>query len=121
MADLTVTRGDTLRLTVTVTNADGSAYDLTGATMRFTVKRSVWDDDSAAPIALYWISGGAASGITVSNPASGVATITATGTQTATLVTTAHVYDVQVSRGGDTWTVASGMLLVTADVTRTAP
>jgi len=49
-ADLTWTRGDSGRLDVTVKQADGTAYDLTGATLFMTVKNALTDADSAAVI-----------------------------------------------------------------------
>jgi len=49
-ADLCWTRGDSGRLDVTVTQADGTAYDLTGATLFLTVKNALTDADSAAVI-----------------------------------------------------------------------
>ncbi len=49
-ADLTWTRGDSGRLDVTVTQSDGAAYNLTGATLFLTVKNTLTDADSAAVI-----------------------------------------------------------------------
>jgi hypothetical protein len=49
-ADLCWTRGDSGRLDVTVTQSDGSAYDLSGATLFLTVKNALTDADSAAVI-----------------------------------------------------------------------
>jgi hypothetical protein len=49
-ADLTWTRGDSGRLDVTVTQSDGTAYNLTGATLFLTVKSALTDADSAAVI-----------------------------------------------------------------------
>jgi hypothetical protein len=48
--DLTWTRGDSGRLDVRVTQADGTAFDLTGATLFLTVKNALTDADSAAVI-----------------------------------------------------------------------
>jgi hypothetical protein len=49
-ADLCWVRGDSGRLDVTVTQNDGTAYDLTGATLFLTVKSAFTDADSAALI-----------------------------------------------------------------------
>ena len=49
-ADLCWTRGDSGRLDVTVTQSDGTAYNLTGATLFLTVKNALTDADSAAVI-----------------------------------------------------------------------
>jgi hypothetical protein len=48
--DLTWTRGDSGRLDVTVKESDGTAYDLTGATLFLTVKNALTDADSVAVI-----------------------------------------------------------------------
>jgi hypothetical protein len=49
-ADTCWTRGDSGRLDVTVTQSDGTAYDLTGCTLFLTVKNALTDADSAAVI-----------------------------------------------------------------------
>ena len=49
-ADLTWTRGDSGRLDVTVKDADGTAYDLTGATLFLTVKTALTVADASATI-----------------------------------------------------------------------
>jgi len=49
-ADLCWTRGDSGRLDVTVTQSDGTAYDLTGSTLFLTVKNALADADSLAVI-----------------------------------------------------------------------
>jgi hypothetical protein len=49
-ADLCWTRGDSGRLDVTVKQANGTAYNLTGATLFLTVKNALTDADSAAVI-----------------------------------------------------------------------
>lgn len=49
-ADLCVTRGDSGQLDLTVKAADGTAYDLTGATLFLTVKAALADADSAATV-----------------------------------------------------------------------
>jgi hypothetical protein len=49
-ADLCWTRGDSGRLDVSVKQSDGTAYDLTGATLFLTVKNALTDADSAAVI-----------------------------------------------------------------------
>jgi hypothetical protein len=48
--DLTWTRGDSGRLDVTVKESNGTAYDLTGATLFLTVKTALTDADSAAGV-----------------------------------------------------------------------
>ena len=51
---ITLIRGDDYAIPMTFTNADGSAYDLTDCTVRFTVKSTqelVANDDTDAVIA----------------------------------------------------------------------
>ena len=49
-ADLTWTRGDSGRLDVVVKQADGTAYNLTGATLFLTVKTALSVADASATI-----------------------------------------------------------------------
>lgn len=53
-SDLTIKRGTTYPITITVTDDSGDPVDLTGATVRFTAKTAEYDtdaDDSDAAIA----------------------------------------------------------------------
>ena len=52
MATITIQRGNPYNAAITVTNASGNAYDLTGKTVFFTVKRATDNasDDSGAVI-----------------------------------------------------------------------
>lgn len=117
-ADFTMQRGDTLVLTATIT-ADGVALDLTGATLRFTVKSSESLTDAQA---LCTLTTGA--GIVHTNAAGGIATITLPATTTATLDSSpfVFVYDLQVTTStSQVFTVARGALTVSPDVSRTTP
>jgi hypothetical protein len=101
-------------------------FDLTGATLRWTVKSSVSQPDANAIIAHRWTHAGTISPagcIAVATPANGKAIHTVTATETATLVPgTVYVYDTQLTdAGGDTTTVDSGTFQATADVTITVP
>jgi hypothetical protein len=71
--------GDTWDLTATIRNELGTGpFNLTGCTVLFTLKRKsdVAANDNAALVKLSWVSGGAATGIAVATPTSGVAAIT---------------------------------------------
>jgi len=112
-ADLCWTRGDSGRLDVTVTQSDGTAYDLTGSTLFLTVKNSLTDADSAAVIRKEVTSHDDATAgeshfdlLTTDNATAGV-----------------RFYDVQLKDSSNKiFTLFGGVWRVVADVTvRTAP
>jgi hypothetical protein len=111
--DLTWTRGDSGRLDVTVTQSDGTAYNLTGATLFLTVKNALTDADSAAVIRKE---------VTVHDDAT-------EGESHFDLLTTDNAtngrrfYDVQLKdSAAKIFTLFGGLWTVTQDVTtRTAP
>jgi hypothetical protein len=112
-ADLCWTRGDSGRLDVTVTQSDGAAYNLTGATLFLTVKNALTDADSAAVIRKE---------VTAHDDATG-------GDSHFDLLTTDNAtngrrfYDVQLKdSAAKIFTLFGGLWTVTQDVTtRTAP
>jgi hypothetical protein len=112
-ADLTWTRGDSGRLDVSVKQADGTAYDLTGATLFLTVKNALTDADSAAVIRKEVV---AHDDATQGQSHFAIAT-----TDNAT--NGRRFYDVQLKdAAGGVFTLFGGLWNVTADVTtRTAP
>jgi len=112
-ADVCWTRGDSGRLDVTVTQADGAAYNLTGSTLFLTVKNALTDADSAAVIRKEVTSHDDATAgeshfeiATTDNATAGV-----------------RFYDVQLKDSTDKiFTLFGGVWRVVADVTaRTAP
>lgn len=112
-ADLTWTRGDSGRLDVVVKQADGTAYNLTGATLFLTVKNALTDADSAAVIRKE---------VTAhDNAAGGLSHFAITTSDNATAAT--RFYDVQLKDStGSVYTLFGGLWKVLADVTtRTAP
>lgn len=115
MTDFTITRGDTISLTVVVT-ASGAIYPLIGVQMWFTAKNSLNDPDSAAVFQKT-----VGSGIVITGPTLGQATITILPADTAGLPSskTLLVYDLQIEdSNGQVYTAASGNLIVVPDVTR---
>ena len=110
-------RGDDREFTFTLTE-DGGPLDLTGAGIRFTAKRERTDDDTAAVIAKT-----VGAGITIdADPLSGVCVLAIAATDTSGLGGTIILpFDLQVTRGGTSRTVVTGLLAVRADVSRTAP
>jgi hypothetical protein len=112
-ADVCWTRGDSGRLDVTVTQSDGTAYDLTGSTLFLTVKNALTDADSAAVIRKE---------VTVHDaPLAGESHFEIATTDNATAGT--RFYDVQLKDGTNKiYTLFGGVWRVVADVTaRTAP
>ena len=112
-ADLCWTRCDSGRLDVTVKQADGTAYNLTGATLFLTVKNALTDADSAAVIRKEVTSHDSATGgeshfdlFTTDNATNG-----------------RRYYDVQLKDSTNAvYTLFGGIWKVLADVTtRTAP
>jgi hypothetical protein len=111
---ITLVRGDTEHLRVTVTDADGDTVNLTGADAWFTVKRRVADPDDRAAIALRM-----GAGIEVEDAPGGVLIVTLTATETDDMVPGVYRYDVQVrDANGRISTVADGRLVLRSDVTR---
>ena len=113
-ADLTWTRGDSGRLDVVVKQADGTAYNLTGATLFLTVKTLLTDADSAAGVIRKEVTAH-------DNAAGGLSHFAITTSDNATAAT--RFYDVQLKDStGSVYTLFGGLWKVLADVTtRTAP
>lgn len=106
--NLTIDRGTAYSISGTYLDADGSAVDITGATIRFTVKTSEWDDstdDSTASIT--------ASGSIVS-AADGTYSIALTPTDTE-IDAGKYFYDIKIdmdSDGTDIKRLAKGKLTI---------
>lgn len=115
---LYLTPGDDFVYTATVVDEDGDPYDLSGATLWWTAKARLSDADDDAVAALYWVSGGSASGITVATPATGEAAIRLTPDETDDFTQRAHHWDLQLSDAvGVVRTVDSGLIIVRAGAT----
>lgn len=71
---LTAKRGDDVQWTAALT-VDDAAYDLSGCTLWWRLKRNAGDADDDALVTAYWVDGGASDGITVDAPAAGVVEI----------------------------------------------
>ena len=109
---LEMLRGDTAQLNATV-KTGSSVFDLTGATVKFTAKQNI--SDSAA-LFQKTIGGG----ITVTNASQGALSIEIAPADTVTLTDESSllVWDLEITRGSQVFTVAHGDLGVTLDVTR---
>ena len=112
--DLTWTRGDSGRLDVTVKESDGTAYDLTGATLFLTVKTALTDADSAAGVIRKEVT-------SHDDAEAGESHFDLLTTDNATAGT--RFYDVQLKTSdAKIYTLFGGLWKVLADVTaRTAP
>ena len=118
MTTLYLVPGDDFLYTATVLDDDGDAYNLTGATLWFTVKRRKSDADASAIAQLYWIDGGASSGITVATPATGIAAVRIVAASTTAIVQAAHFWDLQLKdAAGVVRTVDFGTLVVLSRAT----
>lgn len=95
MSTLRVYRGDTLVRTFTLTDFNGTALNLTGASATFSVKTSL-----AAGTYLFQrtgTQGGAASGITYPAPTSGQLTVEVVPSNTQSEAVASYVWDLQVT------------------------
>lgn len=117
MAALSMTRGDSATITVTVVGGDGTPVDLTGKTLRFTAKQHAADAQAAAVMAK--VTGAGITHQAQVGATRGLADVTITPADTVTVAAypVAFVYDVQLTDGADTYTTETGSLTVRPDVT----
>lgn len=121
MGMITFTRGDDHTFAIAVTNPDGTATDITGATLRWTAKTNLGDTDAQAVMVKTSLTP-PGSGITIDTPTSGLASLIFVPSDTlAFLKETQLFYDLQITSGGKTETIDSGWVVVTMDVSITAP
>lgn len=112
--NFTCEQGATFRRTVTWTDEDGVAINLTGATARMQVRNTY---DSASTI-LSLSSTGASPAITIS-AVNGRLTIVISASTTASLVVGPKVYDLEVVQSNAEVTrLIEGQFIVSAEVTR---
>lgn len=108
--NIVIDQGTTYSLSITVSDATGTALNLTGYTLRAQMRKSYGATTST-------------SFTTASaTPASGVLTISLTDTQTSALKAGRYVYDIEivepVGAGGAVTRVLEGIVTVTPEVTR---
>jgi hypothetical protein len=106
---ITMYRGDTNTITVTVTDSEGSVFDLTDYTMRFTVKDKSSDSDDLAKIG--------PKTATISTPLTGVGVI-AIDEDDSNLKAKSYVYDVQITSTANNYTIIKDDFIILEDVTR---
>jgi hypothetical protein len=112
-----LTRGDDYSETLSFDESDGSDYDLTGGSVRFTLKVNPGDADLAAVVS--HVSGDG--NLTITSPATGTVTHQITATETEALMPGVYYYDYQlVAVDSTVATLERGRAEVAADITRTA-
>ena len=117
MANITVFRGDTIELDLTITTGSNSgAANLSGADIYFTIKKSPSDPDSKAVVKKETP---AASGITVTNTGQGLATVNIPTGDSYYFQTGPYYYGIQLKDvSNNVFTIVTGLFNVKADVTR---
>ena len=112
MTNLTHYRGDTLSRLITITNSDGTPFDLTGYTAFFTIK-NISDnsaDDSSAILAKNWTNH--------SDPVNGKTILAATSDE-MTIDEGLYKYDVQIkSPTANITTIIAGDISILEDITK---
>lgn len=111
VVDFQTYQGDTLTFTVTVKNSNGSAYPITGSSSSMKIKRL-----SGAEVLSLTVG----SGITYTNAAGGIMTVTITAAQSAALPTEKVLaYDLQLEQSSGTiiTTLVRGTITVTPQIT----
>lgn len=113
--DSALIRGDSNIFTVTVTDQDGAAMNLTGAKLFFTAKYSRSDTDAEA----IFQKSSPSNGIEITSAAGGLATVTITTMDTYNLTENiAAYYDLQVKdSSGRVFTATRGRLEILMDAT----
>ena len=110
MKTLDIYKGDSKAPTVTVTNEDGTAFDLTGYTVKFTAKNIRADADADADIGPL--------ACTIGVAAAGIITIPLTTALTNITVGKYH-YDVRILKTTTTTTLGEGILNILQNITVT--
>ena len=105
--DLTITRGDTETLVVTITTDGSTAIDITGRTYSSQIRTQ---QDSTTIKASFTC--------TVTNGAAGQVTCVLSATSSATLSAGLYFWDLQENASGVISTILAGTVTVLADVTR---
>ena len=107
--DLRIYRGDDKTYNLTFTNSSGTAIDITGYTIFFTVKNYSGDSDDDAVIKKDITSH--------SDPTAGKTEITLSSTDTAQAIKK-YCYDIQMKDGsGNITTVVEAFLFIVQDIT----
>ena len=107
ISNIFIDQGATFTTTVTVTDANGDAVNLSGYSVAAQIRKTFLSSSATAFTA------------TISNASSGEITISLTPTQTTALEAGRFVYDVLITASGGTKTrVVEGQVTVNPSVTR---
>ena len=107
ISNIFIDQGATFTTTVTVTDSNGDAVNLSGYSVAAQIRKTFLSSSATAFTA------------TISNASSGEITISLTDTQTAALEAGRFVYDVLITASGGTKTrVVEGQVTVNPSVTR---
>tara|TARA_R100001509_G_scaffold20981_1_gene10932 strand:+ start:589 stop:921 length:333 start_codon:yes stop_codon:yes gene_type:complete len=107
ISNIFIDQGATFTTTVTVTDANGDAVNLSGYSVAAQIRKTFLSSTATAFTA------------TISNASAGEITISLTPTQTAALEAGRFVYDVVITASGGTKTrVVEGQVTVNPSVTR---
>jgi hypothetical protein len=104
-ANLVIDQGTTFTTTLTVTDDDGDALDLTGYT-------------GSAQIRKHYTSSNSVSFSVSVTPASGEVTLSLTANATANITAGRYVYDCELTNSGTVSRILEGIVTVTPQVTR---
>lgn len=118
MPDLTMTRGDTPSFDLDINQPNGTAYDLTGATITMSAKRHGDDPDYRGVFRK--TSAGGSPTIVITNAAGGLARVDMKAADTRDIPAPAVLwYDIEVEfPSGTSVTPVKGNLTIEADATR---
>lgn len=105
--DLTITRGDTETIVVTITSDGTTPINITGRTYRAQIRSS---QDATTVKASFTC--------TVTDAANGQVTATLSATNSATLASGIYYWDLEENASGVISTILAGNVTVLADVTR---
>jgi len=116
MADtiLEIFKGDDKTYELSVVDSDGTAVNLTGCTLKFTVKRYRTDAYTDAKIKK---TSASEAEIKITDAAAGEAEIYVTDDDTKSLEAKTHWFDVELTKGGKIYTIKFGKFIVLEDVT----
>jgi len=103
--NIVIDQGTTYSFTFNLTNADGSAKDLSSYTIAAQLRKSYYTST-------------ATDFTTDTVDADGEITISLTATQTANLKAGRYVYDIEIDDGTETLRILEGIVTVTPEVTR---
>ena len=106
IANLSIDQGATFTSDVTVKDANGNAFDLTGYTARAKLAKGYQSTQTRQDFKA-----------TISNATSGVVTLSLTATQTTALDDTRYVYDLEIVNGDVVTRVIEGLISVRPQVT----